>query len=49
MPNPALANDSIALLIDAGNAPGPRIGCIIAELAGYGVVNIRRACGNPRN
>ena len=37
---------SIALLIDADNAPAARVGFIIAELASYGVVNIRRAYGN---
>jgi uncharacterized LabA/DUF88 family protein len=37
---------SIALLIDADNAPAARIDFIIAELATYGVVNIRRAYGN---
>ncbi len=40
------ATDSIALLIDADNAPAGRIDFIIAELASYGVVNIRRAYGN---
>lgn len=40
------ATDSIALLIDADNAPASRIDFIIAELATYGVVNIRRAYGN---
>jgi len=39
-------NDSIALLIDADNAPAAKIDFIIAELASYGVVNIRRAYGN---
>lgn len=37
---------SIALLIDADNAPANKIDFIIAELATYGVVNIRRAYGN---
>ncbi len=37
---------SIALLIDADNAPAAKIDFIIAELASYGVVNIRRAYGN---
>lgn len=37
---------NIALLIDADNAPASRIDFIIAELASYGVVNIRRAYGN---
>ena len=40
------STDSIALLIDADNAPAARIDFIIAELATYGVVNIRRAYGN---
>ncbi|MHA3771863.1 NYN domain-containing protein [Verrucomicrobiota bacterium sgz303538] len=39
-------SDSIALLIDADNAPAAKIQFIIAELATYGVVNIRRAYGN---
>ena len=39
-------NESIALLIDADNAPAAKIDFIIAELATYGVVNIRRAYGN---
>ncbi|RKX34104.1 MAG: hypothetical protein DRP71_08245 [Verrucomicrobia bacterium] len=38
--------ESIALLIDADNAPAAKIDFIIAELASYGVVNIRRAYGN---
>ncbi len=46
MTNPAPATDSIALLIDADNAPAARIDFIIAELASYGTVNIRRAYGN---
>ncbi|MFP4351846.1 MAG: NYN domain-containing protein [Puniceicoccaceae bacterium] len=37
---------SIALLIDADNAPAAKIDFIIAELASYGMVNIRRAYGN---
>lgn len=40
------ASHSIALLIDADNAPAAKIDFIIAELATYGVVNIRRAYGN---
>lgn len=40
------SSDSIALLIDADNAPAAKIEFIIAELATYGVVNIRRAYGN---
>lgn len=46
MDHPASGNDSIALLIDADNAPAAKIDFIIAELASYGVVNIRRAYGN---
>ncbi len=46
MPTQATPTDSIALLIDADNAPAARIDFIIAELATYGVVNIRRAYGN---
>lgn len=46
MINPAPATDSIALLIDADNAPAARIDFIIAELASHGTVNIRRAYGN---
>ncbi len=37
---------SIALLIDADNAPAAKIDFIITELAAHGVVNIRRAYGN---
>ena len=43
---PEPAGQSIALLIDADNAPAAKIDFIIAELASYGVVNIRRAYGN---
>lgn len=39
-------NESIALLIDADNAPAAKIDFIISELASYGIVNIRRAYGN---
>jgi uncharacterized LabA/DUF88 family protein len=46
MPSQATPTDSIALLIDADNAPASRVDFIIAELATYGVVNIRRAYGN---
>lgn len=46
MSKPETASDSIALLIDADNAPAARIDFIIAELASYGIVNIRRAYGN---
>lgn len=41
-----VSTENIALLIDADNAPAAKIGFIIAELASYGVVNIRRAYGN---
>ena len=37
---------SIALLIDADNAPVGKIDFILSELASHGVVNIRRAYGN---
>ncbi|EMI21956.1 protein containing DUF88 [Rhodopirellula maiorica SM1] len=40
------SNDSIALLIDADNAPAAKIDFIISELATYGIVNIRKAYGN---
>ncbi len=46
MESSSSGNDSIALLIDADNAPAAKIDFIIAELASYGVVNIRRAYGN---
>ncbi|WP_017326988.1 NYN domain-containing protein [Synechococcus sp. PCC 7336] len=36
----------IALLIDADNAPASKIDAILAEIAKYGVANIRRAYGN---
>lgn len=39
-------NNSIALLIDADNAPASKIEFIVSELATHGVVNIRRAYGN---
>ncbi|WP_286762790.1 MULTISPECIES: NYN domain-containing protein [Rhodopirellula] len=45
MPN-ASPEGSIALLIDADNAPSSKIDFIISELATYGVVNIRKAYGN---
>ena len=44
MPNEP--SESIALLIDADNAPSAKIEFIMAELATHGVVNIRRAYGN---
>ncbi len=40
------SSDSIALLIDADNAPAAKIDLIMSELASHGVVNIRRAYGN---
>jgi len=36
----------IALLIDADNAPATKIDLILAEVARYGVANVRRAYGN---
>lgn len=44
--NPISSTNNIALLIDADNAPAAKIGFILTELAGHGVVNIRRAYGN---
>lgn len=38
--------EKIALFIDADNAPAKKIDVILAELARYGVVNIRKAYGN---
>tara|TARA_R100000027_G_scaffold35638_1_gene26169 strand:- start:1091 stop:1837 length:747 start_codon:yes stop_codon:yes gene_type:complete len=46
MHEPTNPKNSIALLIDADNAPATKIDFIIAELASYGTVNIRRAYGN---
>lgn len=46
MHEPLSSSGSIALLIDADNAPASKIDFIIAELASYGMVNIRRAYGN---
>jgi len=40
------SSNSIALLIDADNAPAAKIEFILSELAAHGVVNIRRAYGN---
>lgn len=48
VPSPPLAQ-GIALLIDADNSPAAKIDFIMAELAAYGVVNIRRAYGNWKN
>mgnify|MGYP006199641693 CR=1 FL=1 len=39
----------IAVFIDADNAPASKIDFILAELAKYGVVNIRKAYGNWTN
>lgn len=39
-------DNSIALLIDADNAPAAKIEFIISELASHGLINIRRAYGN---
>ncbi|AFY38088.1 hypothetical protein Lepto7376_1755 [[Leptolyngbya] sp. PCC 7376] len=43
------AESRIALLIDADNAPASKIDVILAEVAKYGVANIRRAYGNWKN
>lgn len=40
------SRETIAMLIDADNSPSDKIDFILAELAKYGVVNIRRAYGN---
>ena len=40
------AEKHIALLIDADNAPAAKIDLILAEVARYGVANVRRAYGN---
>jgi uncharacterized LabA/DUF88 family protein len=40
------ADARIALLIDADNSPAAKIDVILAELAKFGVANIRRAYGN---
>ncbi len=40
------SESNIALLIDADNAPASKIEAILAEIAKYGVANIRRAYGN---
>ncbi len=42
----ATSHDSIALLIDADNAPSAKIEFIMTELASHGIANIRRAYGN---
>ncbi len=41
-----IAQEKIALFIDADNAPASKIDFILSELATYGVVNIRKAYGN---
>lgn len=43
------SESKIALLIDADNAPASKIDAIVAEIAKYGVANIRRAYGNWKN
>lgn len=43
---PDTPDESIALLIDADNAPAAKIDFIITELATHGVVNVRKAYGN---
>jgi len=44
---PSLEREAhIALLIDADNAPADKIDVILAEMATFGVANIRRAYGN---
>jgi len=40
------SRSNIALLIDADNAPAPKIDSILSEIAKHGVANIRRAYGN---
>ncbi|NTV02212.1 MAG: NYN domain-containing protein [Chlorobiaceae bacterium] len=40
------SKDTIAMLIDADNSPSDKIDFVLAEMAKYGVVNIRRAYGN---
>ncbi len=42
----AAHTNSIALLIDADNAPAAKIDFVLSELAAHGIVNIRRAYGN---
>lgn len=46
MPSKTTSDHSIALLIDADNAPAEKIEFIISELATYGIVNIRKTHGN---
>lgn len=42
-------NLNVAMFIDADNAPSRKIGDVLAELASYGSVSIRRAYGNWKN
>ena len=44
--DPLSSSPSIALLIDADNAPAAKVDFMISELAKHGMVNIRRAYGN---
>lgn len=39
-------NLNVAMFIDADNAPSKKLGSVLAELASYGAVSIRRAYGN---
>ena len=39
----------IAVLIDADNAPAAKVDVILAEVARYGVANVRRAYGDWKN
>jgi uncharacterized LabA/DUF88 family protein len=45
----AEAETRIALLIDADNAPAAKIDLVLAEVARYGVANVRRAYGDWKN
>lgn len=44
-----LHNLNVAMFIDADNAPSRKIGDVLAELASFGSVSIRRAYGNWKN
>lgn len=44
-----LQNLNVAMFIDADNAPSRKIGDVLAELASFGSVSIRRAYGNWKN
>lgn len=46
MDNLIAAKERIAVFIDADNAPASKVDFILAELAKYGLVNIRKAYGN---